>query len=48
MYENEPNMTFLTLAMAFRMIQSNPSQFVVTILGKFHAKIEEKLLTDFE
>ena len=25
MCENEPNLTFLTLAMTFRMIQSNPS-----------------------
>ena len=24
-YENEPNLTFLTLAMTFRVIQSNPS-----------------------
>ena len=43
---NEPNLTFLTLTMTFKSdsIKSFSSQFIVTILGKLHAKIKKKIL----
>ena len=45
--DNEPNLTFLTLAMTFRVIQSNSSQFIVTneeASGQNREKITKQIL----
>ena len=49
--DNAPNLTFLTLAMTFRVMQSNSSQFIVTneeASGQNREKVTKQVLNKLD